>query len=442
MIAPAPLAEIPLHLGPEESGDEEMSPQLLEDPVSFFIAGYRAHGPVFRVRYRGRDWVVIAGQDANDFFWQNPLNWSFAEARPGFRTELGHTHVTQLDGPAHARKRRLLKAGFSTEAAARHVSTLARETGSWLSVEENCPGQLMDLLVNLLLTLNSRTLLKVDLTAEDRRQMIAFEEDLMFGINASCRPQEFFSEDPYRSAKAYVFARLDGIIQARLAGERRDDNLQAIIDQDPGDFEPMTPEELRADCYLLLIAGIENTGRLIARCLEHLSQDPAWLAEVRAELAGYGPDSFSRGLSAFPKLRATIFETERLHPGVVFMSRLPIRDLELAGRPIPAHVPVLQVHTLPHFLPENYPDPEVFRPQRWLDATPGRKTHLLFGGGAHVCLGMNVARLHMPIVLAEFIRRFDWELGYVPSYRLTVDPGVARHRKLTPITLRPAGVAA
>ena len=73
MEAVAPhSAEIPLHLGPGETGAEVASPALLADAVAFLREGYRVHGPIFRVKHRGQDCVVIAGQAANELFWQNP----------------------------------------------------------------------------------------------------------------------------------------------------------------------------------------------------------------------------------------------------------------------------------------------------------------------------------------------------------------------------------
>ncbi len=428
---------IPMHLGPGETGDEPASPALLADGVAFLTGGYRSHGAVFRAKYRGAECVVIAGREANEFFWQNPENWSFADARKGFTNQLGPTHVTRLEGPAHARKRRLLKPGFGMEAVARHVPTLARETHAFLASPGERRADLMELLMHLLLTLNSRTLLRTDLSAEEVRSAIGFEEDLMFGINNSVSPEEHYLDPRYCADKSAAFALLDREVEKRMRGHREDDNLQALVDQEAGELGPLTPEELRYDCYLLLIGGIENTSRLISRCVERLVAHPAWASEIRAELAGYEPGSFARGLGSFPKLRAFIQETERLHPGLLFMSRRTKRDLDFKGHTIPTGKTVLQVHTLLHFLPEVYPDPMRFDPGRWLSAEPSRKTHVPFGGGAHICLGMNVARLQTPVVLAELLLGFDVELGYSPKFAYALDPGLARRRAPHPVRLRP-----
>jgi cytochrome P450 len=312
---------------------------------------------------------------------------------------------------------------------------LAAETRAFLAGAAGHGADLMELLMELLLTLNSRAFLQVELTAAERRAAIGFEEDLMFGINNSVDPEDHYRGERYCADRDVVFALLDRQVAARVAGARAADNLQALVDQEAGALGALTPEELRYDCYLLLIAGIENTSRMIARAVERLAADPGWITELRGELAGYRPDSFARGVGAFPKLRSFIQETERLHPGLLFMSRRTARDLEFKGHVLPHGKTILQAHTLLHFLPENYPDPLRFDPRRWLESEPARRTHVTFGGGAHICLGMNVAKLQLPVVLAELLLNYDVELGYRPAFRPTLDPGLARRRAPHPVRL-------
>jgi cytochrome P450 len=426
----------PLHLGPGESGSEPDSPQLLADPVDYFTSGYRSQGPVFRTRYRGADWVTIAGIEANDFFWQNTSDWSYAEAGPGFRDQFGPTYVTQLDGAPHLRKRRLLKAGFSAESVGRYVAVMARETDRFLQERNGWSDDADEWIPALLLSLNKATLLQTHLSHGEMRDAIRLEGELIYGVGVSASPAEFFARPGYADLKARVFASVERELKARKEGKSVPDNLQALLGQDPGNLEPLSPEELRHDAYMLLVAGIHNTAKLLTRILERLDQDPAWVEQLRLELVGYGPDSFASGMGRFPKLRATVLEGERLHPGATFLKRRPLRDLSFAGRRIGAGSRVMQAHTLPHFLPEYYPEPMAFRPARWLDTSgPPRKALSDFGGGSHICLGMNLTRIQVPIVLAQILLRYDWHLAYAPSFHLTVDPGLGPKEVHVPVAL-------
>jgi cytochrome P450 len=429
-------AEIPRHLGPGESGSEFNSPQLLADPIGYFTEGYRTQGQVFRTRYRGDDWVTIAGIEANDFFWQNTADWSYQQAGPGFRDQFGPTYVTQLDGAPHLRKRRLLKPAFSSESVGRYVPVMAQKTAQFLGSPHGWGDDANQWIPALLLSLNQSTLLRTELTREQMSDAIMLEAELIYGVGVSAKPAEFYARPGYAERKARVFGWVDDLLQERLAGKRAPDNLQAIIDQDPGNLEPLTHEELRNDAYMMLVAGIHNTAKLLTRIIERISQDPSWVEELRTELAGYTPESFGRGVGQFPKLRATIMEGERLHPGATFLKRRPLKDLPFSGKTIPAGTRVLQAHTLPHFLAEYYADPLEYRPRRWLEGGPTtRKALTDFGGGSHICIGMNLTRVHVPIVLAELLRNYDWALGYTPSFRLMVDPGAGLTEKHEPIAL-------
>ena len=62
------------------------------------------------------------------------------------------------------------------------------------------------------------------------------------------------------------------------------------------------------------------------------------------------------------------------------------------------------------------PDAAIFRPERWLEASPERLAvmddahHLVFGYGRFKCMGENIARIELNKVFFELFRRFDWAL--------------------------------
>jgi cytochrome P450 len=431
-------SDIPFHLGPGESGTEVNSPQLLSDPVAYFTAGYRQHGPIFRTRYRGADWVTIAGIQANDFFWQNTSDWSYGQAGSGFRDQFGSSYLTQLDGAPHLRKRRLLKPAFSAEAVGRFVEVMAAATSAFLKARDGWGDDANEWIPALLLTLNKSTLLKTSMPDSVMRDAIRLEGELIYGVGVSAAPAEHFERAEYQALKERVFAFIAGELKDRAEGKREDDNLQALLDQNPANQDGLSEQEMLNDAYMLLVAGIHNTAKLLTRILERLSRDPEWIGELRAELKGYSPASFARGMGSFPKLKATILEGERLHPGGSFLKRRPLSDLEFGGKTLRAGDRVMQAHTLPHFLPEYYADPMEFKPTRWIEGEPPpRKALADFGGGAHICIGMNLTRIQVPIVLAELLSRYDWNIGYAPSPRPMVDEGLGIKETPEPIALLP-----
>jgi len=102
---------------------------------------------------------------------------------------------------------------------------------------------------------------------------------------------------------------------------------------------------------------------------------------------------------------------------VLFVPRIAIQDVELAGQTIPAGSYVMVTIAVASRDPAEHPDPDTIDFQR-------QERSLAFGVGPHRCLGLHLARMEMRVALAEWHRR-------IPEYELA--PGV------TPQVRWPAG---
>ena len=121
----------------------------------------------------------------------------------------------------------------------------------------------------------------------------------------------------------------------------------------------------------------------------------------------------------------------RLYPPAWIVGREALRDLELSAVRTPGGLdgPALAVGRPPR--PALVPDPEAFRPERWLDGVDRalrRYAYFPFGGGPRVCVGNHFAMLEAVLVLATLLARLD--LATVPETQLELTPAV---------TLRPSG---
>ena len=77
----------------------------------------------------------------------------------------------------------------------------------------------------------------------------------------------------------------------------------------------------------------------------------------------------------------------------------------VGGFDIPAGMLLVPGVWLTHRLPDIYPQPDEFRPERFLDTKPDPYAWLPFGGGVRRCLGMAFALFEMKIVLATVLAR-------------------------------------
>jgi cytochrome P450 len=79
--------------------------------------------------------------------------------------------------------------------------------------------------------------------------------------------------------------------------------------------------------------------------------------------------------------------------------------MEIGGRLLPAGVSIAPSIYLVHRRPDIYPEPERFRPERFLEQQPGTYTWIPFGGGVRRCLGGAFAEFEMSVVLRELVSR-------------------------------------
>jgi cytochrome P450 len=171
----------------------------------------------------------------------------------------------------------------------------------------------------------------------------------------------------------------------------RDDVLSLLVQARDEDGEPLTRVEVRDELMTLLVAGHETTATALAWGLEQLSRHP----EVVAELENGGSEEY---------LDAVVAEILRLRPVIPAVVRRLTEPMEIGDRLLPAGVSVSPCIYLMHRRPDVYPDPEAFRPERFIDSPPGTYTWLPFGGGIRRCLGAQFAQMEMKIVLATLLR--------------------------------------
>ena len=206
-----------------------------------------------------------------------------------------------------------------------------------------------------------------------------------------------------RTAQAAVrelVAIFETIIRERTSGYEDDllDLMLGIARQ-----AGMAPEELHAQCVLLLGAGHETTRNLIGNGIYTLLRHPEALAEVRgSELA----------------VRAAVEEVLRYESPVQAYTRGAAEDIDFEGVRIPAGASVFFMIAAAHRDPRHVPDPDRF------DIHRQHNRHLAFGADAHVCLGSTLARLEGQIAIGETLKRLptlkllDPEPAWSPIYAL------------------------
>ena len=164
------------------------------------------------------------------------------------------------------------------------------------------------------------------------------------------------------------------------------DDLTTQLVQAEEDGSKLSNEELTANIMLLFGAGHETTVNLIGNGLLALHRNPDQLALLKANPA---------------LITNAIEEFLRYDSSVQMTGRVALEDIDdLGGKRIPKGESVLCLLGSANRDPAVYPD----RPDR-LDITRPKIRPLSFGGGIHLCLGAQLARIEAEVAIATLLRR-------------------------------------
>lgn len=219
---------------------------------------------------------------------------------------------------------------------------------------------------------------------------------------------------------------LDALIAEEVAARRASspgaDMLGALVE------EGLPPAAIRDALVTLLLAGHETTAISAAWAAHFVGRDAALAARLREEVAPVADDPAA--IARLPLLDATCAEVLRLRPIGTEIPRLLRAPLDFGGHALPPGVVAAACATLLHARPELYPEPEAFRPERFLERRFAAHEYIPFGGGHRRCLGAAFGLLEMKLLLAALLTG--------PAFRLeSLAPVPAIRRNLTR-TLGPA----
>lgn len=168
----------------------------------------------------------------------------------------------------------------------------------------------------------------------------------------------------------------------------------------------------------MIAAGQVTTADYLKKISYHILTNPDILTRLRTELSTIMPDPQVlpplQQLEQLPYLNAVINEGFRISYGVTSRLQRVVPDGELQFREwvIPAGTPVGMTSIFMHDDPEKFPNPRTFKPDRWTEPESKNLERYLvnFSKGTRACLGQNLARAEIYLVLAAVFRQFDLEL--------------------------------
>jgi cytochrome P450 len=304
--------------------------------------------------------------------------------------EMWGRFVLNVEGPDHARLRRLFAPAFTTAAIDR-LRPRMREIVHALIDQFAADGacEFMAAFADHYPPLVMAELL--GLPPQEHEQFVAWgkaiADVLGYGV-----PQKL---PAIEAALAALYASID-----RIADERRrapqQDLITVLVHASDDTRGTLDADELRANVAGLVLAGQDSTRGQLGLALEIFARHPAQWAQLAAD----------------PALAERATEEVLRANGVApIVWRVATEDLEYHGTPIAAGTRLWLMVAAAHH------DPAVFRDPQF-DIQPTRAAQLSFGLGPHFCLGAQLTRVEMHEAFPILARRLpDLALAGEPAHR-------------------------
>jgi cytochrome P450 family 135 len=424
------------------------------DPIGFFVRLQRRYGDLFSVSFPffGRVVYVADPGVVKRVFAGDATLFHAGEANASvLEPTLGPNSLLTLDEAEHLRQRKLLLPPFHGESVRRYGDLIReiteRDMETWPVGE---PFALRPHTQRVTLAVILRAVFGVRDTERFRRASLLVDEFARRANLITQMPWLRRNLGPLSPWSRFQRTRaaLDEFIYEEIAARRaepdraeRDDVLSLLLGAEHDDGSPMSDEELRDELVTVVGAGHETTATALAWALERLLRTPRALDRLRRSIAE-GEDDY---------LDAAIKETLRARPVIVDVARKLTGPTEIDRYELPAGTYVLPAIAAIHYRPDLYPEPDQFRPERFLEDNADHYAWIPFGGGVRRCVGAAFAQYEMRIVLRAILERA--ELGApdprperVKTRNITLAPGkgcrVVLKRPLRPAPRRevPAAV--
>lgn len=346
----------------------------------------------------------------------------------------GRDAMQRLDGPDHTRVRRQLTSAFHGDALRgyerRIVEITERHMAEWPVGE---PVRFSDLSRTLVRDVISAVVFGVTEPERAARLHAVLDrlEDVVGSAEMAARMGVAIMLRgrwaPY-PAIARLHAEIEEITREEIADRRArfaaapagtrwgDDCLDRFLELEGEDA--FSDEDIVTGMRVLLVAGWSTSANTIAWLIERLAHNPRALARCHADV--------DAGASRY--LMATVQETMRMRPAVPYTVRYVTREFDLGGLTLRrGNLIAIDIERM-HRRRDIYPDPDRFRPERFLDERPGTYTWVPFGGGMHRCIGAGFAMTEARLVLSTMLQRLT----------LAAEPGPGEGSRRTVLITVPA----
>jgi cytochrome P450 len=413
-----------------------------KSPLNFFLELRRDFGDAARFRIFNERFLLLNDPAlVQEVLVTKQDSFRKGRALEGARDFLGDSLLVS-EGAGHTRQRRLIQPAFHRGRIAGYARVMAEKAAQWRDARR--AGEEIDIaqqMNHLTLDVVGETLFGSQVGGE-AHEIADSLSHIVENFGRMLLPfWRLYRRVPTKRNRRLANAqgKLDATILKLIAQRRADDQdrgdlLSMLLAAEDAEHpeKRLTDREIRDQALTLFLAGHETTANALAWTWHLLALHEEERARMLQELHEVLDDGRLPGLEDMPRLRyttAVVSESMRLFPPVWVVGRRAVEEVTIGDIAVPRRTIVIMSQYVIHRDARFWPDPEEFRPARWLADAPDRPkfAYFPFGGGGRVCIGESFAWAEGVLMLAVMARR--WRLEPVAGHPVEFNPTVTLRPK-------------
>jgi cytochrome P450 len=398
--------------------------KILRDPLAFGRERYDRYGPVSWLKAFGIKMVSLVGPDAcaaallnRDKAFSNGNGWQYFIG-PFFRRGL-----MLLDFEEHLHHRRIMQEAFTNDRLAGYLAGM--NAGIERGLSEWQPGDaflVLPAFKQLTLDLATETFMGVELDETAGRINRAFIDAVQAGTSFVRFPMPGGRWARGLHGRRVLEEFLAGYLPEKRAGDGGD-MFTALCHAESEDGHTFSDEDVINHMIFLLMAAHDTSKMTTTTIAYYLAKNPEWQERVREESLAHPAAVSIDDLDNLKALDMVMKEALRLVSPVPALARRTVKDTTVLRHFIPAGTYVSAGVGFTHHMPEYWPNPERFDPERFSEDRREDKVHPHawepFGTGAHKCIGLRFGTMEVKAIVHQLVQRFRWSVP--DDYEMPID---------------------
>lgn len=404
--------------------------QWILNPVGYMQTNFKRYGDIFKAS-------IIWSGSAPLFFVNEPKAIQYMLTHdtgkefssPGELNEIlvpliGRQNVILLSGKEHRNRRQLVMPPFHGEHLTAYGQVIQQITNEVIA--QWTSGEALDVR-SAMQKITMRVILQVVFGLHQGERYEKLEQMLSSRLNMSGTPlasiivffpwlqKDFGSWSIGRRIRQLV-GETDALLFAEIEERRANPNpdridiLSLLMTAKDEKGQGLSNQDLRDELMTLLTAGHETTATALTWAMYWAHSLPEVKQKLLAELDTIDPTDVEQ-LLRLPYLTAVCNETLRIHPvAMLTFPRQVEAPLELCGYELAPGSLLMGCIYLVHHREDLYPQPQQFRPERFLERQFSPYEFMPFGGGVRRCVGAALAQYEMKIVLGTILNQVNLAL--------------------------------